>query len=146
MRSASSNPLLPLALLVATVPNGYAALRAGHLRYEDFVAGSVRRRRLWVLQRQMAQRDSAPELRSYGIRGFLMGQYDRMMQAQTDVDLNLARWVTTTTSVGAVISGLGLAGVWVLLGLLLAGGRIPLAASVTCVVAVGTVALGDPTS
>lgn len=130
------NPLLLLALLVATVPNGYAALRAGHLRYEEFVAGSVRRRRLWVLERQMAQRDSAPELRSYGLRGFLLGQYDRVMQAQTDVDLNLARRVTTTTSVGAVISGLGLAGVWVLLGLLLAGGRIPLAASVTCVVAV----------
>jgi ATP-binding cassette subfamily B protein len=130
------NPLLLAALFVATVPNAYAALRAGHLRYEEFVAGSVRRRRLWVLQRQMAERYSAPELRGYGLRGFLLGQYDRVMQAQTDVDLNLARRVTTTTSVGAVISGLGLGGVWVLLGILLAAGRIPLAASVTCVVAV----------
>jgi ATP-binding cassette subfamily B protein len=33
------NPLLLFALLVATVPNGYAALRSGHLRYEEFVAG-----------------------------------------------------------------------------------------------------------
>ncbi|MFI5937983.1 ABC transporter ATP-binding protein [Actinoplanes sp. NPDC051494] len=130
------NPLLLAALVVATLPNGYAALRAGHLRYATFLAGSVRRRRLWVLQRQMAERDSAPELRSYGLRGFLLGQYDMVMGAQTTEELALARRVTTTTSIGAVISGLGLGGVWVLLGLLLSGGRIPLSAAVTCVVAV----------
>ncbi|WP_433294416.1 ABC transporter ATP-binding protein [Actinoplanes sp. CA-030573] len=130
------NPLLLAALLVATVPNFYAALRAGHLRYEEFVAGSVRRRRLWVLQRQMADRHSAPESRSYGLRDFLLGQYDRVMRAQTTVELNLARKVTTTTSIGATISGIGIGGVWVLLAVLLDHGRIPLSASVTCVVAV----------
>ena len=130
------NPLLLLALFVATLPNGYAALRAGHLRYTSYLAGSVRRRRLLVLERQMADRESAPELRSYGLRRFLLGQYDMVMGAQTTEDLALARRVTTTTSVGAVISGLGLGGVWVLLGFLLAGGHIPLSAAVTCVVAV----------
>ncbi|MBB2947234.1 ATP-binding cassette subfamily B protein [Actinoplanes lutulentus] len=130
------NPLLLVALIVATLPNGYAALRAGHLRYATFLAGSVRRRRLWVLQRQMAERDSAPELRSYGLRGFLLGQYDMVMGAQTREDLALARRVTTTTSVGALVSGVGLGGVWVLVGGLLWGGRIPLSSAVTCVVAV----------
>ncbi|GAB2569132.1 ABC transporter ATP-binding protein [Paractinoplanes abujensis] len=130
------NPLLLLALLVATLPNGYAALRAGHLRYANFLAGSVRRRRLFVLQRQMAERESAPELRTYGLRRFLLGQYDMVMDAQTATELTLARRVTTTMSVGAVISGIGLGGVWVLLGVLLAGGHIPLSAAVTCVVAV----------
>ena len=130
------NPLLLGALLVATVPNAYAALRAGHLRYATFVAGSVRRRRMWVLQRQMAERNSAPELRVYGLRSFVLGQFDRVMHAQTDVDLDLARRTTTMTSIGATISGLGLGGVWLLLGVLLSDGKIPLAASVTCVVAV----------
>lgn len=83
------NPLLLAALVVATVPNVYAAMRAGQLRYATFVAGSVRRRRLWVLQRQMAERNSAPELRGYGLRRFGLGQFDRVMQAQTDVDLDL---------------------------------------------------------
>ncbi|MFI6130078.1 hypothetical protein [Micromonospora sp. NPDC051141] len=46
-------------LLVATVPNGWASLRAGHLRYQTYAAGSVRRRRLWLLHRLMAERDSA---------------------------------------------------------------------------------------
>jgi len=130
------NPLLLAALLVATLPNSYAALRAGHLRYASYLAGSVRRRRLWVLQRQMAERESAPELRSYGLRDFLLGQHDKVMDAQTREDLALARRVTTTTSVGAVITGLGLGGVWLLLGVLWWNGRIPLSAAVTCVVAV----------
>lgn len=35
------HPLLLPALLVATVPNGWASLRAGHLRYQTYAAGSV---------------------------------------------------------------------------------------------------------
>ncbi|MEV6370150.1 ATP-binding cassette domain-containing protein [Micromonospora musae] len=130
------HPLLLLALLVATVPNGWAALRAGHLRYQTYAAGSVRRRRLWLLHRLMAERDSAPELRSYGLRDFLLDQYDRVMHVETRIQLTLARRVTTTTTVGAMIGGIAAAVVYVLLGLLLVDGQIPLAAAATCVIAV----------
>jgi ATP-binding cassette, subfamily B, bacterial len=130
------HPLLLLALLVATLPAGWAAIRAGHQRFAAFLAGSVRRRRAFVLQRLMADRVSAPELRSYGLRRFLLDQYDRVMAAETEVQLTLARQVTATTGVGAAIGGLATAGVYVLLGALLLGGRIPLAAAATCVIAV----------
>jgi ATP-binding cassette subfamily B protein len=79
---------------------------------------------------------SAAELRSYGLRGFLLGLYDRVMGAQTAVELKVAQRVTTTVSVGAVIGGVALTGVYVLLGVLLLDGRIPLAAAATCVIAV----------
>ncbi|WP_281906434.1 ABC transporter ATP-binding protein, partial [Phytohabitans aurantiacus] len=130
------HPLLLVALLVATVPNAYAALRAGHEKFKTYLAGSARRRRLWVLQRLMAERISAPELRSYRLRGFLLDQYDRVMDAHTKIELRLARRVTTTTSLGALVSGAALAGVYALLGALLLKGQIPLAAAATCVVAV----------
>ncbi|ASW55450.1 ATP-binding cassette domain-containing protein [Plantactinospora sp. KBS50] len=130
------HPLLLGALLVATVPNAWASLRAGHLRYQTYAAGSVRRRRLWLLHRLMAERDSAPELRSYGLRSFLLDQYDRVMRVETGIQLALARRVTTTTTVGAMIGGLATAVVYVLLGLLLMNGQIPLAAAATCVIAV----------
>ncbi|MER7164947.1 ATP-binding cassette domain-containing protein [Micromonospora sp. NPDC000207] len=130
------HPLLLLALLVATVPNAWASLRAGHLRYQTYAAGSVRRRRLWLLHRLMAERDSAPELRTYGLRGFLLDQYDRVMGVETRIQLTLARRVTTTTTVGAMIGGTATAVVYVLLGLLLIDGQIPLAAAATCVIAV----------
>jgi ATP-binding cassette, subfamily B, bacterial len=130
------HPLLLVALLLATTPNAYAALRAGHQRFQTYLQGSARRRRLWMLHKLMAERVSASELRSYGLRGFLLGQYDRVMNAQTAIDLDLARRVTTTTSIGAIVSGIASGGVYVLLGILLMGGRIPLAAAATCVVAV----------
>ncbi|BCL15418.1 multidrug ABC transporter permease [Micromonospora sagamiensis] len=130
------HPLLLLALLVATLPKAWATLRAGHLRYQTYTAGSVRRRRQWLLHRLMAERDSAPELRSYGLRRFLLDQYDRVMRVETDIQLDLARRVTTMTSVGAVVGGLATGVVYALLGFLLVEGQIPLAAAATCVVAV----------
>jgi len=130
------HPLLLAALLVATVPNAWASLRAGHLRYQTYAAGSVRRRRVWLLHRLMAERESAPELRSYGLRRFLLDQYDRVMSVETDIQLAMARRVTTTTTVGSMIAGLATTVVYLLLGLLLIDGQIPLAAAATCVVAV----------
>ncbi len=130
------HPLLLLALLVATVPNGWASLRAGHDRYRTYLAGSVRRRRLWILHRLMAERDSAAELRAYGLRRFLLDQYDRVMGVETRIELGLARRVTTTMALGSIIAGLATGGVYVLLGVLLWRGQIPLAAAATCVVAV----------
>jgi len=130
------HPLLLGALLVATVPNAYAALKAGHEKFRTFLAGSARRRRLWVLQRLMAERISAPELRCYGLRDFVLGLYDRVMGAQTGIEMRLARRVTATTAVGALVGGVALSGVYVLLGVLLLSGQIPLAAAATCVVAV----------
>nr|WP_203819380.1 ABC transporter ATP-binding protein [Actinoplanes ferrugineus] len=130
------NPLLLLALLVATVPTAYAALRAGHEQFKSYLASSTRRRRRWVLQTLMAERRSAAELRSYGLRRFVLGLYDQVMRAQTGVELAVARRVTTTMSIGAAVGGIALTGVYVLLGTLLLQGQIPLAAAATCVVAV----------
>ena len=130
------HPLLVAALLIATLPNGWASLRAGHQRYRTYIAGSVRRRRLWILHRLMAERDSATELRAYGLRRFLLDQYDRVMGVETRIELALARRVTTTNAIGSVVGGLATGGVYVLLGVLLLRGQIPLAAAATCVVAV----------
>jgi ATP-binding cassette subfamily B protein len=55
-----------------------------------------------VLQTLMAERVSAPELRSYGLRNFLLRLYDQVMGAQTAEELAVAQRVTTTTSIGAM--------------------------------------------
>ncbi len=129
------HPLLLLALLVATLPKAWASLQAGNLQYRTYTAGSVRRRRIWLLHRLMAERVSAPELRSYGLRRFLLDQYDRVMAVETGIQLALARRVTTTTTLGSTIGGLATGVVYLLLGLLLMDGQIPLAAAATCVIA-----------
>jgi ATP-binding cassette subfamily B protein len=130
------SPVLLLALLVATLPKGWAALSAGHQHYQSYLAGSVRRRRLWILRHLMAERQSAAELRSYGLRRFLLDQYDRVMAVETKIEIDLARKVSTITSVGAVVGGIATGAVYVLLGVLLHAGQIPLAAAATCVIAV----------
>lgn len=129
------NPILVLALLVATIPNAWAVLAVGHLKYRTYIAGSVLRRRLWILHRLMAERVSAAELRSYGLRRFLLDQYDRVMGAETRIQLDLARRTTTMSSTGSVIGGIATGGVYALLGILLVDGRIPLAAAATGVIA-----------
>jgi ATP-binding cassette subfamily B protein len=129
-------PLLLVALLVATVPTGYAALRAGHVQFQSYLASSTRRRRQWVLERLMAYRESAAELRSYGLRGFLLRMYDQVMGAQIAEEMKVARRVTTTTSLGAAGSGIAMLGVFALLAVMLLDGQIPLAAATTCVIAV----------
>ncbi len=129
------HPLLLAALLIATVPNAWAAIAAGSLRYRTYAAGSVRRRRLYLLNRLMAERTSAPEVRSYGLRGFLLDQYDRVMGAETRIQLDLARRTTTMTGLGSIAGGLATCGVYALLGFLLLRDQIPLAAAATCVIA-----------
>ncbi len=130
------HPLLLAALVLATVPSAWAALRAGHLQYQTYLAGTVRRRRLWLLNHLMAVRQPATELRSYGLRGFLLDQYDRVMNAETVIQLRLARRVTITTSIGAAVGGIATTAVYVLLGILLLDDQIPLSAAATGVIAV----------
>jgi ATP-binding cassette subfamily B protein len=130
------HPLLLCALVLATVPGAWAALRAGHLQYQTYLAGTVRRRRLWLLNHLMCVRQPAAELRSYGLRGFLLDQYDRVMDVETRTQLRMARRVTITTSIGAGIGGIATAAVYTLLGILLLDNRIPLSAAATGVIAV----------
>ncbi|NUT37730.1 MAG: ABC transporter ATP-binding protein [Hamadaea sp.] len=129
------HPLLPVALLTASVPQTWAALRAGGQRYREYLLASVRRRRVWLLSTLMSRRESAPELRAYHLRDYLLGQYDAVMRVETAAQLRLARKVTATTTVGAIVSGVCSAGVYALLAWLLVSGRMPLAAAVTAIVA-----------
>jgi ATP-binding cassette subfamily B protein len=132
---ATLHPALPPALLVAAVPSAWASLRAGGQRYREYLGGSVRRRRLWVLTSLMAQRRSAAELRAYHLRGYLLSQYDAVMEEETRSHLTLARAVTATTAIGAVVSGVCTGAVYALLAWLLVSGRLPLASAVTAVLA-----------
>jgi ATP-binding cassette subfamily B protein len=129
------HPLLLLALLVATAPTAFASLRAGQQRYRTYLAGSVRRRRLNLIHQLMADRKPAPELRTYGLREFLLGQFDRVMAAETRIQLDLARQVTTTTAVGSLTSGVATGAVYALLAWLLLQNSLPLSAAATAIVA-----------
>jgi ABC-type multidrug transport system fused ATPase/permease subunit len=87
----------------------------------------------------MARRETAAELRTYGMQGFLLDQYEAVLALETAAELEVVRGQTTSRAAGAVLSGVAGAGVWTVLGLLIASGRVPLAAAASGAVALQTV-------
>jgi ABC-type multidrug transport system fused ATPase/permease subunit len=129
------HPLLLVALVTASVPAAWAAIRAARLSYLSIHARTSRRRRLWMLSDLMAHRETAAELRAFTMRRFLLSEYDTMAGAETGAELDVARRQTVTRAVGGVFSGLATAGMYVVLGVLLVRQALPLAAAGTAVLA-----------
>jgi ATP-binding cassette subfamily B protein len=133
-------PLLLPCLLIAALPSAVTAVRMARREYLALLRWITRRRRLWMLGRLMADRSSAADVRAYQMRGFLLGEYARIMRAETTAHLRLVRTQAGSRLAGASMTGLATAGLYVLLGVLLLEGMIPLAAAATSVIALQTAA------
>jgi ATP-binding cassette subfamily B protein len=131
-------PLLLPCLLLAAVPSAVTALRVARMEYLAMLAWINRHRRRWLLGTLMASRHSATEIRTYQMRGFLLGEYRRIMRVQTRAELRLVRAQTGSRAIGAILTGLASGGLYAVLGLLLLEGWVPLAAAATGVVALQT--------
>jgi len=127
--------LLPL-LVLAVIPDAWAAVRAARMAYATDSALIGARRRKWLLVELLADRTTAAEVRSFGMRGFLLRMYDRVARAEQNVMLRLARRQTIARVVGEALGGLGAAVVYVTLGLLLYFGVVPLPVAGTAVLAI----------
>ncbi|MWA03468.1 ATP-binding cassette domain-containing protein [Actinomadura sp. LD22] len=127
--------LLPLLLLTA-VPEGWASVRSARMRYATMLALVGVARRKWILSDLMTERRHAAEVRSFTMRPFLLGEYDRFAAHQRRVELGLARRQTYAKLTGDVLKGVATAGVYVALGLMLWQGWVPLAVAGTAVLAI----------
>ncbi|MET8865225.1 ABC transporter ATP-binding protein [Nonomuraea sp. NPDC004580] len=127
--------LLPL-LLLAVLPDAWAAVRSARMRYAAMYALIPVRRRKWIMADLLAERSSAAEVRSFTMRGFLLRLYDIVARSEQDVMLGLARRQTVARLVGEALGGIGTALVYVALGVLLAIAAIPLAVAGTAVLAI----------
>nr|WP_091598229.1 ABC transporter ATP-binding protein [Micromonospora krabiensis] len=128
-------PLLLPCLLLAAVPEAVTAVRMARRQYLAMLARITRRRRMWMLARLMANRQTAVEVRAYQMREFLLSEYRTMMAVETEAHLRLVRAQTGTRVVGASIAGLATFGVYAVLGALLLGGLVALAAAATALLA-----------
>ncbi|MET8388176.1 ABC transporter ATP-binding protein [Streptosporangium canum] len=127
--------LLPL-LLLAVIPDAWAAVRAARMGYTTDYALIPARRRKWILTDLMADRRTAAESRSFTMRGFLMRMYDSVARGEQDIMLGLARRQAFARIVGEALGGLGTLAVYTALGLLLFFGTVPLAVAGTAVLAI----------
>ncbi|WP_062349580.1 ABC transporter ATP-binding protein [Herbidospora yilanensis] len=129
--------LLPL-LLLAVLPDAWATVRSARMRYTTMLSLLPVYRRKWIVSELLADRNTAAEVRSFTMRGFLLRVYDMVARTQQDVLVDLARRQATAGIIGQALGGVGTALVFVALGLLLAGGQVELAIAGTAVLAVRT--------
>ncbi|MFI7129456.1 ABC transporter ATP-binding protein [Nonomuraea sp. NPDC050153] len=132
------HPILMPLLLVAAVPAGWAAVRMARLGYQAFYRLSTARRRKFMLSDLMAERQPAAEVRAFTLRDFLLGQYAKVADLEQDVQLDVARRRAATKAGGDLLTGVATAGVYVVLGVLLAVGLIPLSVAGAAVLAIRT--------
>lgn len=128
-------PLLLPCLLLAAVPQAATAVRMARREYLAMLARITRRRRMWMLAHLMANRRTAAEVRAYQMRDFLLAEYRGVMAVETRAELRLVRSQTGTRVVGATMAGLATFGVYAVLGGLLLGGMVALAAAATALLA-----------
>jgi ATP-binding cassette subfamily B protein len=128
-------PVLLPCLLLAAVPEAVTAVKMARRQYLAMLARITRRRRMWMLARLMANRHTAAEVRAYQMRDFLLTEYRRMMAVETGAHLRLVRSQTATRVVGTSVAGIATFGVYAVLGGLLLGGAVALAAAATALLA-----------
>jgi ATP-binding cassette subfamily B protein/ATP-binding cassette subfamily C protein len=139
-------PVLLPCLLIASVPSAVTAVRIARREYLALLARITRRRRMWMLGTLMANRHAAAEVRANQMRSFLLEEYRQIMRIETAAQLRLVRSQAGTRMSGAITGGVASAGLYVVLGLLLLGGWVPLAAAATGVVALQTARTGLATA
>jgi ATP-binding cassette subfamily B protein/ATP-binding cassette subfamily C protein len=128
-------PILLAVLLLAQLPGAWSAVRTARIRYLTRFALIDAYRRKYILAGLIAERDTAAELRSFTMRAFLLSRVSRLAAYVRAAELRAAGQQTTTKVIGSALGGLATAGVYAVLGVLLATGILALSVAGTAVLA-----------
>ncbi len=127
-------PLLPLIVL----PQGWATVRSTRRHNISRLTWLTHMRQQSSLTSLLTSKDPAEEVRAHAAGTFLLGHYDRLASHSADEQARLARADAGASLLAGALSGLTTAATYVLLGWLLASGRMELAAAGTAVLAIRT--------
>ncbi|GAA1310057.1 multidrug ABC transporter permease [Planotetraspora silvatica] len=127
--------LLPL-LLLAVLPDAWAAVRSARMSYATDLLLVPQRRRKWIVTELLADKDTAAEVRTFTMRDFLLRMYDGIARSEQKVLLDLAKRQASARVAGEGLGGIGQGVVFVALGVLLAVAAVPLAVAGTAVLAI----------
>jgi ATP-binding cassette subfamily B protein len=133
-------PVLLVVLLLAQLPGAWSAVRSARIRYLTRFALIDSYRRKYILASLIAERSTAAELRSFTMRSFLIGRVSRLSAYARSAELEAARRQTVTKVIGSALGGLATAGVYAVLGVLLATGVLALSVAGTAVLALRSAA------
>jgi ATP-binding cassette subfamily B protein/ATP-binding cassette subfamily C protein len=133
-------PILLAVLLLAQLPGAWSAVRAARISYLTRFALIDSYRRKYILANLIAERRTAAELRSFTMRAFLVGRVSRLAAYARSAELRAARQQTVTKVIGSSLGGLATAGVYAVLGVLVATGILALSVAGTAVLALRSAA------
>jgi ATP-binding cassette subfamily B protein len=118
--------LLPL-LVVAVMPNGWAAVRSARVNYRTYLRQFTMMRRKWMLADLLADRDAGPELRAFTLRAYLLGEVRRLLDVTVREQVRTSRAQVRTNLVGAALGAVATGLAYAVLVWLLMTGRMELA-------------------
>jgi ATP-binding cassette subfamily B protein/ATP-binding cassette subfamily C protein len=133
-------PILLAVLLLAQLPGAWSAVRSARINYLTRFALIDSYRRKYILASLIAERRTAAELRSFTMRAFLVGRVARLASYARSAELRAARQQTVTKVIGSSLGGVATAGVYAVLGVLLATGILALSVAGTAVLALRSAA------
>lgn len=129
--------LLPL-LVLAVVPNFWAAVRSARLGYRQQLRLSTLYRRKWMLSDLLAERDQAAELRAFTLQRFLLDEVGRLLAAATREQIALSTAQVRTNLVGHALGAVATGATYAALIALLLTGRMDIAVGGAAAYAIST--------
>lgn len=132
------DPLLLPPLLVSVLPDSWAALSNARALYDSMRRLSPVRRRRWLVERLAGTEEAASEIRAYQAQPFLLTELGKFSDILQDEEITLAARQARTRLLGRAAGGAGLGLAYLLLGVFVVTGRVPLPVAGSALIAVQT--------
>ncbi|NZA28243.1 ABC transporter ATP-binding protein [Luteimonas sp. SJ-92] len=130
------HPLLLVLLVLALLPEGWAALHAARLQYGGMPLTIAYTRRAQMMGELATQREAAPEIRANQAQEYVLSEFRRCAGELQDHLVRLGIAEARATTSGRLLSGAGLVGTFVALGWMLHQQWLDLAVAGTAVIAI----------
>lgn len=130
------HPLLVALLVVALLPEGWAAFQSARHQYAGMPTTIALARQVQMLEDLATHREPAPELRANQAQGYVLSEYRRVSLALQEHLVRVGLASARATVVGRLLSGVGLVTTFAVLGWMLHAQWLGLAVAGTAVIAI----------
>jgi len=130
------HPALVPLLAISVLPEGWAVLRAARLGYAAMTRTVTLNRRVRMISDLGTEREPAAELRACQARRFVLDEYRQVADLLQDQEVRVGREQAYTRAAGRAFAGVAIGATFLMLGVLLHAGWIPLAVAGTAVIAI----------
>lgn len=133
---ATMNPVLVPVTLLASVPLWLVGRANSEEMYSFSFGDTPNDRARFHLERIVKERESAPEVRAFGLADFLVQRWDTLYEERLRGIRTLVRRFLVRSGLGSLVGALVIAGVLLLVWLLVQRGELSLVSAATASVAV----------